>query len=223
MTTNNDQPGRHQLEPRLELTGAVDFTMMYAAHDAFSRDLELLVSSCTGGNAGRAVDRARWETFTTQLHVHHHAEDDALWPPLRNATLDRSEVAALEAMELEHAAIEPHLVDVDKAISAEDSAAIADALLRLRNGLAEHMRHEENAALPMIEKHLGPPGWKAFTATFRETQGIRGAATYFPWLLEGASAQTQAKVLGVLPPPARLLYRTVWAPRYRRATKPAAR
>jgi len=222
MTTDNDHAGAGQLAPRLELPGAVDFTMMYAAHDAFSRDLELLVSACTGGNAWRTVDHARWKTFTTQLHIHHHAEDEALWPPLRNTALDRDEIATLDAMELEHAAIDPNLVDVDSAIAADNPSALAAPLLRLRDGLAEHMRHEENAALPMIEKRLGPAGWKAFTATFRETQGIRGAATYFPWLLEGASAETQAKVLAVLPPPARLLYRSVWAPRYRREMKPAA-
>ncbi|HEV7708033.1 MAG TPA: hypothetical protein VGP16_07560, partial [Asanoa sp.] len=96
-------------------------------------------------------------------------------------------------------------------------AAVAAGLHRLRDSLAAHMRHEENAALPMIETRLGPAGWRAFTGTFRETQGIRGAAVYLPWLLEGATKDTEVKVLGMLPPPARLLYRTVWAPRYRRA------
>ena len=79
------------------------------------------------------------------------------------------------------------------------------------------MRHEENAALPMIARRLGPAGWAAFTGTFRETQGIRGAATYFPWLLDGAPADVASRVLSLLPPPARLLYRLVWAPRYRRS------
>lgn len=206
-----------QPDPRIKLTGTVDFTMMYAAHDAFSRDLDLLLAACSGGNAWRAADHARWETFTTQLHVHHHAEDDALWPPLRETALSAEEIATLDAMELEHAAIDPHVADVGTAIAADIPARLAEALQRLRTGLAEHMRHEENAALPMIEKHLGPAGWQAFTATFRQTQGIRGAVTYFPWLLEDAPEEVEAKVLSVLPAPARLLYRAVWAPRYRRS------
>jgi hypothetical protein len=47
--------------------------------------------------------------------------------------------------------------------------------------------------------------------------GIRGGAEYLPWVLDDASAEMTAKVLGLLPPPARLLYRRVWQPRYARA------
>jgi hypothetical protein len=207
----------NDLDDRTPLHGKVDFTMMYAAHDAFSRDLERLLLACRGGAGWRDPDHLRWTTFTTQLHIHHHAEDDALWPPLRATELDAREVATMDAMEREHARIDPHLDDVQHAITARDTAAVAAGLRRLRDSLAAHMRHEENAALPMIEAHLGLAGWRAFTGTFRETQGIRGAAVYLPWLLEGATKDTEVKVLGMLPPPARLLYRTVWAPRYRRA------
>lgn len=62
-------------------------------------------------------------------------------------------------MELDHAQIDPHLDEVGHAITAGDPAAIAASLQRLRTGLAVHMRHEENAALPMIETYLGPAGW----------------------------------------------------------------
>jgi hypothetical protein len=210
----DDNPIR--IEDRTPLHGKIDFTMMYAAHDAFSRDLERLLLACRTGAGWRDTDHARWTTFTAQLHIHHHAEDDALWPPLRATGLDAREVAIMDAMEREHAQIDPHLDDVRHAIAARDAAAVAAGLRRLRDSLAAHMRHEENAALPMIETHLGPAGWRAFTGTFRETQGIRGAAVYLPWLIEGATKDAEVKVLGMLPPPARLLYRTVWAPRYRR-------
>jgi hypothetical protein len=120
-------------------------------------------------------------------------------------------------MELEHAQIDPQLERVEQEVAAADPAALTASLRRLRDGLAGHMRHEENAALPMIARRLGPAGWAAFTGTFRETQGISGAATYFPWLLDGAPADVATHVLSVLPPPARLLYRLVWAPRYRRS------
>jgi hypothetical protein len=35
---------------------------------------------------------------------------------------------------------------------------------------------------------------------------------YLPWVLNGASADMRTKVLGLLPPPARVLYRRVWEP-----------
>ena len=41
-----------------------------------------------------------------------------------------------------------------------------------------------------------------------------------PWALSEASPDTRAQVLSHLPPAARLLYRAVWLPRYRRRTPP---
>jgi hypothetical protein len=202
---------------RTPVAGDVDFTMMYAAHDAFTRDLDRLLQACAAGSGWQAADHIRWHTFTTQLHIHHRAEDDALWPPLRATALSADEIATLDAMEMEHAQIDPQLERVEQDVAAGEPAALAAGLRRLRDGLAGHMRHEENAALPMIARRLGPEGWAAFTATFRDTQGIRGAATYFPWLLDGAPADVTTRVLSVLPPPARLLYRVLWAPRYRRS------
>jgi hypothetical protein len=200
---------------RTPIGGDVDFTLMYVAHDAFTRDLDRLLLAVEDGNSWRAADHIRWHTFTSQLHVHHHAEDDALWPPLRATALTADEIATLDAMEREHAQIDPLLEQVERA-AGDDPAALPGSLRRLRAALAGHLRHEEDAALPMIARRTGPEGWAAFTATFRETQGIRGAATYFPWLLEGAPADVRTRVLSVLPPPARLLYRVLWAPRYRR-------
>jgi hypothetical protein len=46
--------------------------------------------------------------------------------------------------------------------------------------------------------------------------GLRQAAVMFPWALSEASPQIRGEVLGQLPAPARLVYRAVWLPRYRR-------
>jgi hypothetical protein len=80
------------------------------------------------------------------------------------------------------------------------------------------MRHEEQAALPLLERRLGTAGWEAFTGEIRDrVGGIRGAGQYLPWVLDGAAEATRTKVLRTLPPPARLLYRGLWEPRYRRS------
>jgi hypothetical protein len=77
------------------------------------------------------------------------------------------------------------------------------------------MRHEENAALPLIDAYLGRAGWAEFGKRIRATQGVSGAAIYLPWLLDGAPGDVSKSVLAVLPPPARLVYRAVWRRRYR--------
>ncbi len=99
-------------------------------------------------------------------------------------------------------------------VRAKALGRAADALTKL---LTAHMRHEENAALPLVETYLGREGWAAFGQEIRTTQGgIRGGAQYLPWVLDDASGPTTTKFLRQLPVPARLLYRWVWAPRYRR-------
>jgi hemerythrin-like domain-containing protein len=190
---------------------------MYVAHDAFARHLERLVSAIEQGSAATPGTSARWALFKKQLHIHHTAEDVSLWPRLRAAVSRSDELAVLDAMEHEHAQIDPQLERVDAAFATGGAADPAASVRDLIASLGAHMRHEENEALPLVETHLGPAGWAAFGRDIRKTQGLRGGAVYFPWLLDGAPEPTAAKVLGVLPPPVRFPYRRVWAPRYRRS------
>src|SRR5260370_1035312 len=64
--------------------GKVDFTFMYAAHDAFTRDLRRLAAAVEAGRTADPAVRTGWATLKNQLHVHHTAEDVWLWPPLRD-------------------------------------------------------------------------------------------------------------------------------------------
>ncbi len=206
---------------RTPLNGEVDFTMMYAAHDAFSRDMHRLTIASQAGHAFTPESQAGWAMFTKQLHIHHTSEDTALWPRLRAAVSVPSEVAVLDAMEMEHAQLDPQLEHIGAAMADHNAASLADSVHTLGAGLTAHMRHEENEALPLIEKYLGPAGWAAFGQDIRKKQGgLRAGAEYLPWLLDDAPDSTQTRVLRLLPPPVRLLYRRIWAPRYRRAALP---
>ena len=200
------------------LRGEVDFTMMYVAHDAFSRDLSRLIQISRAGRAHTPQAQAIWAMFSHQLHVHHTAEDTSLWPRLRVAVTDAEEIAVLDAMQAEHAALDPQLERVEAALHGRDDASLVTRLRDLASGLAAHMRHEEDAALPLVGRRLGRAGWAAFGRDIRKSQGgIRGGAQYLPWVLDAAPDQAKRTVLGMLPAPARLLYRRIWEPRYRRA------
>lgn len=205
---------------RAALTGEVDFTLMYIAHDAFSRDLARLIAAADAGQGLTEAALVTWWGFAKQLHTHHDAEDKALWPRLEAAVADRGERRVLEEMELEHASLDPRIEQVDAAIAEGNAAALAAELKTLGRGLAAHMIHEEAAALPLLERRLGRAGWDAFGQEIRAQQGgIRGAAEYLPWVLDGAPERLQTKVLQMLPAPARLLYRQLWEPKYRKSTR----
>ena len=201
---------------RASLTGSVDFTMMYVAHDAFNRDLERLIRASGAGEGLSPAAIATWRSFSRQLHTHHNAEDAALWPRLYAAVTDTDEIAILTDMEAEHGSLDPRLDQIDAAIEARNAAALDAELKALATGLSEHMIHEEQAALPLLERRTGKAGWESFTREIRDQQGgLKGAAQYLPWVLDGASHETKTQVLNLLPPPARLLYRRFWDKKYR--------
>jgi hypothetical protein len=199
--------------------GRVDFTFMYAAHYAFNRDLLRLDAAVRAGRAMEPAVRAGWATFKHQLHFHHTAEDRWLWPALRDRVTRPDEISVLDAMEAEHLRIDPLLSRADARMAAGDLAALAEDVRALADTLIAHMEHEEDQALPLVEAHLGPDGWAEFGRAAGRSEGLRGAAELFPWMLDSAPAEISRRVLGMLPPPARLAYRLLWRPRYARTPR----
>src|SRR5690242_6783439 len=97
-----------------------DMTTMYTMHDALRRDLEHIarVTARPNDDPKELLRTATgWEMFKTYLTVHHTAEDDMLWPRMREVLGDDSDgVALLDAMEAEHAAIDPLMAAIDAAL-----------------------------------------------------------------------------------------------------------
>ncbi|MFJ2398484.1 hemerythrin domain-containing protein [Streptomyces sp. NPDC087843] len=197
-------------------TDTIDLTVMYAAHDAFRRDLERLAKAAVDGTAASPGVRAGWDNFKHQLHIHHTAEDSDLWPRVeRGATGRPRDVALLAAMEAEHAGLGALLAAVDTALR-DRSAELPACVHALAAALDDHLTHEEDSALPLVQEVLTPADWGAFTGRIREVQGLRGAAVFVPWLVDGAPAADRARFLGALPPPVRVLNRLFWEAGYRR-------
>lgn len=153
-----------ELNERRVLDGPVDFFMTYAAHDAFSRHLGAIRSALADGKPVAA----RWEVLQHQLHVHHTAEDTALWPELYSALTSQDDRAVLDAMVVEHAEIDPLLERIDDAVATDDVPAAGAAVRDLSLSLGGHMRHEENEALPLVARLLRPSGWAAFGQSIRK-------------------------------------------------------
>lgn len=194
----------------------IDFIAMYAAHDAFRRDLERLGKAAADGTADAPAVLAGWANFRHQLHIHHSAEDSDLWPRVQRKVIDRpDDVALLAAMEAEHAGLDPLLTAVDTAL-AERSAKLPELVEALASALDEHLGHEEENTLPLMQEVLTEADWRAFTGRIVEQQGLRGAAVFVPWILDGISPAYRARFLKVVPPPARILNRLFWQAGYRR-------
>jgi hypothetical protein len=198
-------------------TGDADLTIMLAAHDAFRRDLTRLARTAAAANlsdpARRQPVAAGWELFKHQLHLHHSAEDELIWPVLR-PRLAHSPAAqdTLKAMEAEHEQIDPLLAAVDAEFAGGDRAA--DVIDALTSALTGHLTHEERDGLPLIGVALTAAQWRGVGRKIASKNGLSNGSEMFAWMLDGADREHTAATLGQLPPPLRVLYRAVWKPRY---------
>jgi hypothetical protein len=208
-------------------TGDADLTIMIAAHDAFRRDLTRLARTTAAANlsdpARRRSVAAGWELFKRQLHMHHTAEDEIIWPTLRpRLAHSQAALSVLDAMEEEHERIDPLLAAVDAAFARDATSPggdspgedrLADVIDVLASTLTGHLAHEERDGLPLIGTALTAAEWRSVGLKMGRKNGMASGGEMFAWILDGADREQAAATLGQLPPPLRLLYRAVWKPR----------
>jgi hypothetical protein len=204
--------------------GDADLTVMIAAHDAFRRDLVSLARAASAPGRADPARRERvgrgWEAFKRQLHFHHTGEDRHIWPRLgERLAHSQSARSTLEAMEEEHAQIDPLLAAVDAAFADPTGGRLADTVDELATALRGHLAHEERDALPLIGNALTAAEWRAMGRQLGRETGLAAGAEFFPWMLDGAPPDQAAAVLVQLPPPLRLVYRVAWKPRYAKVSR----
>jgi hypothetical protein len=197
----------------------LDMSMMLAMHDALRRELAQVgrLAGQRGDHPGRLLRAALgWELFKNFLLVHHQTEDDELWPSLRaSVAAQPGRLALVDALEAEHAGIEPLLTAIDAAAADPDYGyqRFGDIVDQLVTTLSAHLVHEESDGLALIDASLTEPQWQHFAQVHGER--LRGdVALYLPWLLNEASPQTLAAVAGKFPPPLLAAYREEWGPKY---------
>lgn len=163
----------HPVQIRLEgqaaaPDGPIDLVGMFVMHRGFRRDLEAFAAVVP---TVPVADRARWRRlsrrfarFALYLHKHHSGEDAGLWPLLAERGADP---AVLDALEAEHAGIDPALAAVTAGLQAlaagrggeATRAELAAQTVALRDGLAAHLAHEESDGMTLVQQHLTPEDW----------------------------------------------------------------
>ena len=203
-------------------TGDADLTIMIAAHDAFRRDLTRLARTASAANlsdpARHQSIAAGWDLFKRQLHMHHTAEDEIIWPALRpRLAHSAAALSVLDAMEAEHELIDPLLAAVDTEFAGGDR--LADVIDALTSTLTGHLAHEERDGLPLIGVALTAAEWRGAGRKIARANGIAAGSEMFAWILDGTDREHTAATLGQLPPPLRLLYRALWKPRFEKTSR----
>jgi hypothetical protein len=117
-------------------------------------------------------------------------------------------------MVAEHDQLDPLLRAVDERLAGEP-AGLGGGARELAAALNHHLSHEEERALPLIQSVLTLTDWRDFIDDIRRRQGVKGAAVYVPWVLDGTPTPDQHRFVTDLPAPVRLVNRLVWQRRYR--------
>jgi hemerythrin-like domain-containing protein len=203
------------------------FTIVFLIHEAFRRDLGRLEAAvrAPGVSPARARQLAdHWAFVDEQLHHHHEVEDASLWPLVRPKLLGRdADLAVLDEMEAQHVTLLPQCASIGEGFSAfathpDDArgAELATQLHALSTQLATHLDDEEARCFPVIEEALSAAEFESFGKATAKAVGMRGSARFFPWIFDGADPVERDAVLGMPPPPVRILCKQVWEPRYQR-------
>ncbi|MBN0048307.1 hemerythrin domain-containing protein [Streptomyces actuosus] len=197
----------------------LDMTMMFAIHDALRRELERIarITARVDEDPRHVLSTAvGWELFKKFLTIHHTSEDVTVWPVMQQALAGRpDELALLDAMEAEHAVIDPLLADIDAALADRDSGPerLGGLTDTLYTSLSHHLDHEEREALALMDLTMTQEQWAAFSAEQRTRVG-EDSRRYLPWLLDDMAAAKLAAVLGKMPEQLRNAYETEWRAAY---------
>jgi iron-sulfur cluster repair protein YtfE (RIC family) len=209
-------------------TTLTDTHDMVVVHRAFRREFTLispLVRAVPAGDTGRAAvltDHAR--RILTGLHLHHTGEDELLWPKLLERCTPDADL--VHRMEGQHEQVELHTERLHSALArweaearpavTEEVAATFDAL---RAALFVHLDEEEREILPLAARHVTQAEWAELAEHGFGQMAKSDLPLMFWMVVEEATPQEAAEMYANVPPPVRLLLRTVFARRYRRYVK----
>lgn len=184
--------------------GPVDMTMMYLSHHAFRRDLAAFAAAVPATpledrETWRAL-AARWELFAHVLHHHHEGEDTWLWPFLLERASEEDR-AVLEAMEAEHADIDPLLEGCAAGLArlaahadADAKAALAVRVVAARESLGRHLAHEETDAIAMMQRVMTGAEWEAIDEHFKKALTLKDLPRIVPWALVQVPAGVREEI-----------------------------
>ena len=188
---------------------------MVVIHRIFRREFPLLagvVRRTPNGDARRAAPIAGHIEFClTGLHNHHSAEDEYLWPKLRERARPHADL--VRRMEAQHEVVAKRSEQARRLLGrwretpgTQIGTELATSLALLGDALVEHLDEEEANVLPLVREHITGAEWdelgrKAFDKFPRRARGVA-----LGQLLEEATPDDRALFFGKLPVLPRLMW-----------------
>ena len=140
------------------------------------------------------------------LHCHHHAEDELIWPRVKERCPERSQV--VERLEGQHEAVSALLDQARASLSAWQAAptptsarTLVRSLDELGTQLVAHLDEEEASGLPLVSSHITPEEYGGMPG-----HALRSFTGDKVWLVlglirENMTEEQKAERLANMPPP----------------------
>ena len=205
-----------------------DVREMVVVHRAFRREFSAtaeMIRRTPDGDTRRAeVVADHLRLCLAGLHMHHTGEDVILWPLL----LERAapSTGLVETMQAQHHGVDAHTEAIIPALAAWEATPtkvqreqLARLVEQFTAALTEHLDLEEREILPLAARHLSVDEWNSLGQHGQEAMSASQKPIMFGLLLEDVDDSERALMLGTLPPPVRLLVRTVGAWQFARYVK----
>ncbi|MEV4239927.1 hemerythrin domain-containing protein [Nocardia sp. NPDC050408] len=188
---------------------------MVLVHRVFRREFRLLadIVEATSPTDAEQVTRvsAHAREMLAALHRQHRNEDELVWPKLLSAELDST---VLDLMQTQHEQIDAIMRRLDAELSewehqggAETTDLLAEGLRRLHEALTEHLRLEEDTALPIVAATLTASEWAELGKRGMASFSKGRALVFLGHIAEEADEREWSEFLREVPVPVRLLYR----------------
>ncbi len=200
---------------------------MVVVHRAFRREFALLPRMVRAVSPGdltqRGVICTHAREMTAMLHHHHTAEDELVWPRLR----ERAELDAwlVDRAQTQHEVIGQLLAALDNVLQRFTETAdptsgseLASVLDQVSIALNEHLDEEETAILPVVAETLTASEWEELSQRGMAAMSKPRLLVLLGHILEDADNDERAAFLKHVPIPARVGYRLFGRRRYLRET-----
>jgi hemerythrin-like domain-containing protein len=191
----------------------VDTRDLTAVHTMLRREFGLipeLVLGVDAGDAERTTVVADHVVLVSRLlGLHHAAEDEYIWPLLREHGGAETELL-MDVMECQHEDLHKARLLVDDAVgawresvSAEDGESLVEAVQALVPRLEDHLALEEERVLPLIERQLSASEYARLGAEGAARTPAELLPTMFGMVIYGVAPEVADAVVTVMPAEAR--------------------
>jgi Hemerythrin HHE cation binding domain len=210
-----------------------DLRISYLEHRSMRADaarLTQLVGAAGPADVGRLRALANWYVcYEGAIHDHHHAEEAVIYPALLER--DPSFAEADGQLEGQHQVLADRLQVARESLTGLMGAAggghwereqeeAAKASAALKAIVDTHTRDEETTAFPRYSAHFTAAEYIGLNRAALKLVGLRSFVFAGPWVLDHATPDERAELLGEQPLLLRVIYRLALRPRYQRLVRP---